>query len=631
MDAPTPSSEEQIDYIEKKTTNFTHENKNYILQHSLSSTNIIFNIDSLDTQEVFENQYSFDEINKLNRYFLICESLKDIYDEISSLIDNKKFNVEILNNEVNLKFSLPSQKLKEVDFVLKIKNKLGQEDFITLNKRIDSQDKVIREQNIRICSLEYQLNTSNEIVKKLEERIKKLEDYIFNHINKNLGKDKDKNKNIKDKNFCYKKNIVKIDDNRNNNIVKVNSNKYKVRRVNKDEDNFIGLRKKNKSMIDFHYEDSSSIDKQNNADNTNKKISNLKYSKKIIKNVKDEKNDKNDDFSMDGNEDDNNDDEDSKEDKDNNNDEESDNDEDNEEEESNKNEEKKIKDEDNRNGEITINDNLNIDKEKRNNNNDDESYLEDKDNKEDNMEESSFTIDKNNNSNNLKYNKIICKNIEYINIEENSCNTEDMNFVKHEDYGSDNIRKRTNKNFNNKEDMNMIKNNMDEDTSVSASEELNEEKIIISKLKQLIGRNCNLDLIYQMIRDGNRTIDFHKKVDIKGPSIVLFKTIDGYNFGGYTSKSFKSSGGWIKDPESFLFNLNKLSKFKIKNGNENAALFYGNAAKYGPEFYDILVNTGEIQNGTIFPANFLNKIEDLKEGEAEFTCNDVLVYRVNLM
>ena len=173
----------------------------------------------------FGYQYSFDEITKLNRYFLICESLKDIYDEISSLIDNKKFNVEILNNEVNLKFSLPSQKLKEVDFVLKIKNKLGQEDFITLNKRIDSQDKVIREQNIRICSLEYQLNTSNEIVKKLEERIKKLEDYIFNHINKNLGKDKDKNKNIKDKNFCYKKNIVKIDDNRNNNIVKVNSNK----------------------------------------------------------------------------------------------------------------------------------------------------------------------------------------------------------------------------------------------------------------------------------------------------------------------------------------------------------------------------------------------------------------------
>ena len=247
------------------------------------------------------------------------------------------------------------------------------------------------------------------------------------------------------------------------------------------------------------------------------------------------------------------------------------------------------------------------------------------------MEESSFTMDKNNDSKDLKYKKIVCKNIEYINIEENSCNTEDMNPVRHEDYGSDIIRKRANKNFNIKEAMNTKKKNLEEDTSVSASEEPNEEKTIISKLKQLIGRNCHLDLIYQMQRDGNRTIDFHKKVDIKGPTIVLFKTIDGYNFGGYTSKSFKSSGGWIKDPDSFLFNLNKLSKFKIKNGSENPAIFYGNATKYGPEFYDILVNTGEIQHGTIFPANFLNKLDDLKEGEAEFTCNDVLVYRVNLM
>ena len=624
MDAPTPSSEEQNDHIETKTSNFSHENKNYILQHSLSSTHITFKIDSLDNQEIYENQYSFDEITKMNRYFLICESLKDIYDEISSLIDNKKFNVDILNNEVNLKFSLPSQKLKEVNFVLKMKNKLVQDDFASLNKRIDSQDKVIREQNIRICSLEFQLNNSNLLVKKLEERIKKLEDYIFNNINKNINKD---NKNIKDKGFCYyKKNIVKFDDNRNN-IVKVNSNKYKAKKVDKDEDNFKSLRKKNRSMINFPIEENY-IENQDIGRNI--KNNNFKYNKIFIRTFRKGKNDKNDDFSLDSNEDDNNNDEDNKEDKDKN-DEESNNDEDNEEEDSNKNEENKIKDEDNRNGEITISENLNIDNEKKNNNNDDESYLEDKDKKEENAEESSFTMDKNDDSNHLKYKKIDCKNIEYINIEENSYTTEDMNFIRHEDYGSDNIKKRTNKNFNSKEDMNFNKNNLEEDTSVSATEEFNEEKLIIIKLKQLIGRNCNLDLIYQMIKDGNRTIDFHKKVDIKGPTIVLFKTIDGYNFGGYTSKSFKSSGGWTKDPDSFLFNLNNFNKFKIKNGSENAAIFYGNASLYGPEFYDILVNSGEVQKGTIFPANFLNKVEDLKEGEAEFTCSDVLVYRVNLM
>ena len=284
MDAPTPSGEEQNEKIETKTTNFSYENNNYTLQYSLSSTNITFNIDSLKNQEIYENQYSFDEITKMNRYFLICESLKDIYDEISSLIDNKKFNIHIQNNEINLKFSLPSQKLKEVDFVLKIKNKLVQEDFIALNKRIDSQDKVIREQNIRISNLEFQLNNNNQLVKKLEERIQKLEDYIHNNINNNKdkgidkGKGKDKDNNIIEKRlYYYKRNIVKVDQNKNiikndeniNNIVKVNSNKYKVRRVNKDEDNFIKLRKKNRSMIDFHYEDNC-IEKPNNENNTNK-------------------------------------------------------------------------------------------------------------------------------------------------------------------------------------------------------------------------------------------------------------------------------------------------------------------------------------------------------------------------
>ena len=395
----------------------------------------------------------------------------------------------------------------------------------------------------------------------------------------------------------------------------------KIRRVNKEEDKPKNL-KKNRSMIDFP------IENYNKEKNAKIKITNMKYKTKynnIVKKAKEEKNDKKDDLSIDGNDDDNNNDEDSNEDKDNNNDEESNNDEDNEEEESNNDEENKNKIEDNRIGEITNNDNLNVGNEKKKKNNDDESYLEDKEIKEENLEESSLTKE----FNNLKYQKMGSTNIKYINIEENSFNTEEMNFIKHEDYGCENLRRRSKMFYINKEDIN--KNNLEEDTSISASIEFDEEEIVIKKLKKLIGRNCNLDLIYQMKKDGNRTIDFHKKVDIKGPTIILFKTIDGYNFGGFTSKSFKSSGGWIKDPESFLFNFNTLSKFKIKNGSENAALFYGNATKYGPEFYDILINSGEIQNGTIFPANYLNKIEDLKEGEAEFTCYDVLVYRVNLM
>jgi len=645
MDAPAPSNEDESELTESNTTNFSQENKNYTLRHSLSPTDIIFDIYSLDNQEIYEKHYTFNEIVKMNRYFLICESLKDIYDELSSLIDNKKFSINLLNNEILLKFSLPSQKLKEVDFVLIKKNKLAQEDVSNLNKRIDKQDIVIRDQNIRICSLEFQLNNNNEVVKNLEEKIKKLEAFLYDNINRNQDISNSK------------KNMIKIDDNKNN-IIKVNSNKYKIKNVKKEEEDISDdITESNNNMINSH------IENKNIKNNINiQKNNNI-----IIKDSKEEKKDKMNNISI-NNEDENNNDEDNNEDKDkdNNNDEDSNNNEENDEEEdSNNSEENKIKNnmnnvenknsiEDNRIGEITVGINYNNNIKEKDDNNDekeydsneensnneetnfnkeDDSYLGDKDNKdnkEDNIEESSYTMDNNIEYGNSGYKRIICKKVQYINFEESSYNTEDnIHIIRHEDYKSCSIMKKINKKYNPDEDVNINISNLEEDFSVSASE--NEENIIINKLKNIIGRNCSLDLVYQMIRDGNRTIDFHKKVDIKSPTLVLFKTKDGYNFGGYTSKSFKSSGGWIKDPDSFLFNLNNMNKFNIKNGVENPAIFYGNASKYGPEFYDILINTGEVQYGTIYPSNFLNKVEDLKEGDAAFTCNDVLVYRVNFM
>ena len=100
MDAPTPSNEKQI---ESKNVNFISCNKNYILQYKLYSAYITFSIDSIEDKEMYESNFSFDEITQMNRYFLICESIKDVYDEISSLIDNKKFEINILNKELNLK------------------------------------------------------------------------------------------------------------------------------------------------------------------------------------------------------------------------------------------------------------------------------------------------------------------------------------------------------------------------------------------------------------------------------------------------------------------------------------------------------------------------------------------------
>ena len=127
-----------------------------------------------------------------------------------------------------------------------------------------------------------------------------------------------------------------------------------------------------------------------------------------------------------------------------------------------------------------------------------------------------------------------------------------------------------------------------------------------------------------MKTDGNLCETFHKKVDNQGPTITLFETEDGYKFGGYTSKSFNDSGGWIKDSDSFLFNFLNNKIFPIKNPDYDA-IFLGKS--YGPDFNDIV----NVKKGRIDVCVFINKIEDLKGGDKNFINKNVSVYKVEFI
>lgn len=148
----------------------------------------------------------------------------------------------------------------------------------------------------------------------------------------------------------------------------------------------------------------------------------------------------------------------------------------------------------------------------------------------------------------------------------------------------------------------------------------------IKKLKTIIGRNCLLKLLFQMKKDGNSCSVFHEKVDKQGPTLTLFETEDGYKFGVYISKSFDISSRWIKDADSFLFNYINLNKFPVKNKNSDA-IFLGQKDIYGPEFYDILTYD-TIKKGKIRVGNYINKLEDLKDGNEVFINKDLLIYKV---
>jgi hypothetical protein len=48
---------------------------------------------------------------------------------------------------------------------------------------------------------------------------------------------------------------------------------------------------------------------------------------------------------------------------------------------------------------------------------------------------------------------------------------------------------------------------------------------------------------------------FHELCDDKGPTVTVYYNADDNVYGGYTSLSWKSDGGWKRDEMSFLFKI----------------------------------------------------------------------------
>ncbi len=76
--------------------------------------------------------------------------------------------------------------------------------------------------------------------------------------------------------------------------------------------------------------------------------------------------------------------------------------------------------------------------------------------------------------------------------------------------------------------------------------------------------------------------DFHSRCDNKGPTVSLFKIVDGDCVGGYTKAQWQSPKDekYSNDNDAILFNLNHQRSFKNKGtGNEIC-----NGNTWGPHF-----------------------------------------------
>ena len=175
--------------------------------------------DKNDDPLKFEKSFTFEELNKISKWFKIFDSLEEVYEDIIKLMENKQININLEESIAKLVFNINMEKIKEFDIFLEKKE-------LTKDELINNLIKENKELKIKVNNLEKRLNS-------LEER--------FNAFEKNSKKEKEKDNKEDNKNEIWKSDIIDDEDKKTlNNWINLNNNKtikllYKASR---DGDNY---------------------------------------------------------------------------------------------------------------------------------------------------------------------------------------------------------------------------------------------------------------------------------------------------------------------------------------------------------------------------------------------------------
>ena len=233
--------------------------------------------------------------------------------------------------------------------------------------------------------------------------------------------------------------------------------------------------------------------------------------------------------------------------------------------------------------------------------------------------------------------------------EENKKLKEEINQLKKENMKKDNIIKSLSKNKNinetdnKEEEINELNNEetvIDENimnTDIIQTQE--EIDFIENRLKQIYffqNKDIKYQLLYKGTRNGDKSLNFHTKVDGIRNTLTIVKSKKGIRFGGFTSELWNQIGGYGKcDPYAFCFSLNLK---KIYNSQKNQlAIFCSDG--YGPYFkgtntifgiYNNFFSQGGWCDYTTFSYSFgqFEKNFEITNGEQKFEVDDVEVFKV---
>ena len=160
--------------------------------------------DKNDDPLKFEKSFTFEELNKISKWFKIFDSLEEVYEDIIKLMENKQININLEESIAKLVFNINMEKIKEFDIFLEKKE-------LTKDELINNLIKENKELKIKVNNLEKRLNS-------LEER--------FNAFEKNSKKEKETDNKEDNKNEIWKSDIIDDEDKKTlNNWINLNNNK----------------------------------------------------------------------------------------------------------------------------------------------------------------------------------------------------------------------------------------------------------------------------------------------------------------------------------------------------------------------------------------------------------------------
>ena len=160
----------------------------------------------------------------------------------------------------------------------------------------------------------------------------------------------------------------------------------------------------------------------------------------------------------------------------------------------------------------------------------------------------------------------------------------------------------------------------------------------LTNKEELKDRNVIFNLIYRASRDGADANSYHKMCDGKSNTVSVVQTVKGNKFGGYTEIQIESGSMGYKDPNSFVFSLNKQKIYENLNKNglvirhyrDYGPYFVGGFITFDSQFYSNNNNYvyDRSSSSNFFPKN--EKEYEINNGEQFYAIRELEVFEIFL-